>query len=164
MRKAVVVLLVLGALAFTPAPVSAAGGPPCFPVANGNGAATCTVTAKDVPSPIFVGPCLNAVGVSALLISANTIAHVTGLTTGPEFWATMTETGPVALSSPDGITGRATEWFGISFNNLNQVAHATSDGQLTLPGGTAIRYHEAFHFSTDAGGQGPVSFDSCTVS
>lgn len=158
-------MAVLGAVALAPVPAAAGGSPlPCTPVANGNGAASCTVTAKDQVVPVHIGPCLNSVGVVALVISANSIFHATALQTGPEFWATSTVTGPVAGSRPSGITGRATEWFGTSVNNQNEVVHATADGQLTVPGHGTFNFHEAFHFSTDAGGQGPVAFDSCTVS
>jgi hypothetical protein len=163
MKRVLILVAVLGAVAFAPVPAAASGGLPCLPVANGNGAASCTVTAKDVAVPIFVGPCLKPLGVSGVVIDANTVAHVTLLQTGPEAWFTTTATGPVAASSPSGLSGRATEWFGASFNNSNQVIHATADGQLTLPSGATFNFHEAFHFSTDAGGQGPVSFDNCSV-
>jgi len=100
MKRVLILVAVLGAVAFAPVPAAASGGLPCLPVANGNGAASCTVTAKDVAVPIFVGPCLKPLGVSGVVIDANTVAHVTLLQTGPEAWFTTTATGPVAASSP----------------------------------------------------------------
>ncbi|HEV2238322.1 MAG TPA: hypothetical protein VGR57_16790 [Ktedonobacterales bacterium] len=47
---------------------------------------------------------------------------------------------------------------------MNQVMHAISDGQITMPSGATLRFHETFHFSISASGQqSPIFFDNCTA-
>lgn len=136
-------------------------GLPCTPTANGNGAASCTVTAHPVTLPFFAGPCVPAV-LDKAAVEGNAVFHVTQNTAG-DFWITTTNEGTF-VGLPAGFSGRATQWFGDENNNLNQVVHAISDGQVTDPSGATIGFHETFHFSISASGQqSPVFFDDCTV-
>ena len=137
-------------------------GLPCTPTANGSGAATCTVNAHPVTLPFFAGPCDQFLDGTA--ITGNAVFHVIQNGAG-DFWITTTNQG-VFVGLPAGFTnGRATQWFGDENNNMNQVVHAISDGQVTSTSGATIRFHETFHFSISASGQqSPVVFDNCTVS
>lgn len=164
-------LLVLGVLVVSLAILSASAvfadplppGLPCTPTSNGNGAATCTVNAHPVVLPFFPGPCTPAVlNAPAVGVEGNAVFHVIQNTAG-DFWITTTNQGTF-VGLPDGFSGRATQWFGDENNNMNQVVHAISDGQVTDPSGTTISFHETFHFSISASGvQSPVFFDKCTV-
>lgn len=122
---------------------------------------TCTVNAHPVTLPFFAGPCDAFLGGAAVV--GNAVFHVTQNTAG-DFWITTTNEGTF-VGLPAGFTGRATQWFGDENNNLNQVVHAISDGQVTDASGATIRFHETFHFSVSASGQqSPVFFDKCTTS
>jgi hypothetical protein len=136
-------------------------GLPCTPTSNGNGATTCTVNAHLITLPFFAGPCDQVLGGSAIV--GNAVYHVTQNTAG-DFWITTTNEGTF-VGLPAGFTGRATQWFGDENNNLNQVVHAISDGQVTDASGATMSFHETFHFSISASGQqSPVVFDKCTFS
>jgi len=160
------VLTGLAALTVLPAAPAFAdsfsSGPPCMPPSNGNGAVACTVHADDVPLLFFAGPCVQFLGGAALV--GNAVFHVTQNAAG-DFWITTTNEGTF-VRLPAGFTeGRATQWFGDENNNMNQVVHAISDGQVTDASGATIRFHETLHFSVSANGQqSPVVFDNCTVS
>ncbi len=162
---ALTVLSVLTALTVLPATSAFADslppGLPCTPTSNGNGAVTCTVNAHQVTMPFFAGPCVTFLGGATLV--GNEVFHVTQNTAG-DFWITATGEGSFD-GLPTGFTGgRATQWFGIENNSMNQVVHAIADGQVTDASGATIRFHETFHFSVSASGQqSPVVFDNCTV-
>ncbi len=161
---ALTVLTVLAALTVLPAASAFADplppGLPCTPTSNGSGAVTCTVNAHPVTLPFFAGPCDAFLGGAAVV--GNAVFHVTQNTAG-DFWITTTNEGTF-VGLPAGFTGRATQWFGDENNNLNQVVHAISDGQVTDASGVTTRFHETFHFSISASGQqSPVVFDKCTA-
>lgn len=134
-------------------------GLPCTPTSNGSGATTCTVNVHPITLPFFAGPCDQVLGGSA--VDGNAVFHVTQNTAG-DFWITTTNEGTF-VGLPAGFSGRATQWFGDENNNLNQVVHAISDGQVTDASGATTSFHETFHFSISASGQqSPVVFDKCT--
>jgi hypothetical protein len=137
-------------------------GLPCTPTANGSGATTCTVNGHQVTLPFFAGPCDQFLNGTALV--GNAVFHVTQNTAG-DFWITTTNQGTFVGLPAGFTTGRATQWFGDENNNLNQVVHFISDGQVTDTSGATTSFHETGHFSISASGQqSPVMFDNCTVS
>lgn len=153
---ALVVLLAVPAFADSLPP-----GLPCTPTANGSGAATCTVNAHPITLPFFAGPCDQFLDGTAVV--GNAVFHVIQNGAG-DFWITTTNEGTF-VGLPTGSSGRATQWFGDENNNMNQVVHAISDGQVTDASGATTRFHETFHFSISASGQqSPVFFDTCTLS
>jgi hypothetical protein len=135
-------------------------GLPCTPAAHGSGAASCTVNAHPITMPFFAGPCDQVLGGSAVV--GNAVFHVTQNTAG-DFWITTTQEGTFVGLPAGFTTGRATQWFGDENNNMNQVLHFISDGQVTDTSGATKSFHETGHFSISASGQqSPVFFDTCT--
>ncbi len=164
MRKLLVLLVVIGAFAFTALPAVADALPPglpCTPTANGSGAAGCTINAHPITLPFFAGPCLPAF-MRGTLLTGNAVFHVTQ-NTATDFWITTTQEGSF-VGLPVGFSGRATQWFGLENNSMNIVVHFISDGQVSGPG-TSFSFHETGHFSFSASTPpNMVAFDNCTVS
>ncbi|TMG16584.1 MAG: hypothetical protein E6I01_05100 [Chloroflexi bacterium] len=144
---------------FTALAVPASAQGPCVPVPNGNGSATCTVHLQDATFSMPVTPiaCPDGTVVPGGLLTVtvnNGVAHITINKAGDE-WDTSTLEGTfVFVAAPTGIayTGHFTEWFGDSFNNRNQVQHATLNFVGTSATGSKLNLHLELHFSTDANG------------
>jgi hypothetical protein len=164
MRKLLVLIAVLGAFGFTALPASADSmpPPPCTPIANGNGSATCTINVHPITLPFFAGPCLPSGLFGGTAVTGNAVYHMIQNTAG-DFWMTTTQEGTF-VGLPLGFSGRATQWFGQENNSMNAVFHFISDGRVSGPG-VSLSFHETGHFSVSAG-QNPnfVGFDKCTVS
>lgn len=163
MKKLLVLALAIGTFTLLPMPASAdtlPPGLPCTPVANGNGAASCTINVHPITLPFFAGPCAPAATIGTGVMG-NAVFHVTQ-NTATDFWITTTNEGTF-VGLPPGFSGRATQWFGDENNANNQVMHAISEGSVTAPDGTVSRFNEALHFSISASGQeGPIFFDKCS--
>src|SRR5229473_3904487 len=131
----------------------AAGG--ALADAGGQGTVTITQHANNVLlfSAPSTNPCTGAPG-TVTAISANEVFHVTFFTTGPEFWVTGTDEGTVTFTpdhpSDASASGHFVSWFGESFNNKNDVQHATDTFNLTGSDGSHIVMHETFHVSLNA--------------
>jgi hypothetical protein len=162
LKRVLLLSLAFGAFVLAPTPAAAdvlPPGLPCTPVANGNGAASCTINAHPITLPFFAGPCAPAVSTTASIIG-NAVFHVTQ-NTATDFWITETQQGTF-VGLPVGWSGHATQWFGIESNSNNQVVHAISEGRVTSSTGTVYDFNETFHFSISASGQqNPVVFDKC---
>lgn len=139
-------------------PASAAG--PCTPVPDGNGSATCTVHLHDATFPPFVVTpiaCPDGSVVPGGLLTLtveNGVAHITINKAGDQ-WDTSTLEGTfVFVAAPTGTvyTGHWMQWFGDSFNNQNQVHHATGTFIGTSADGSHLAVHFEVHLSTDASG------------
>jgi hypothetical protein len=162
MKRLLLLAAAVGALALVPTPSAADGLPPglpCTPVANGNGAAGCTINAHPITLGFMPGPCAPAV-TNGTAIIGNAIFHVTQNRAG-DFWITTTQEGTF-VGLPAGFSGRATQWFGDEMNANNQVFHFITEGRVTAPDGTVSDFNETGHFSVSASGQrSPVIFDKC---
>ena len=137
--------------------------------AGGQGTVTFTQHAHGVL--LFSAPITTCTGQPGTLtaIAANEVFHVTFFTTGPEFWMTGTDEGTATFTptDPTGVSasGHFVSWFGESFNNKNDVQHATNTFNLTATDGSHIVVHETFHLSSNASGNGvTVGFDKMNVS
>ena len=136
--------------------------------AGGQGTVTITQHAHNVVlfSAPSTNPCTGAPG-TITAIAANEVFHVTFFTTGPEFWVTGTDEGTATVTpvDPKGVSasGHFVSWFGESFNNKNDVQHATNTFNLTGSDGSHVVAHETFHVSTNAAGVVTVSFDKMNL-
>jgi hypothetical protein len=162
-----VAAIVVSLIMFTATPAHAdtlPPGLPCTPTAHGSGAASCTINVHPFSIPFHAGLCVPVVlDAPDVNVMGNAVFHVTQ-NTATDFWITSTNEGTFT-GLPDGFSGRATQWFGVENNSMNQVMHAISDGQVTDPSGVTIHFHETFHQSISASGQqSPVIFDNCTAS
>ena len=144
----------------------AQGGPPCIPTANGDGSQRCTVTFKDAPATMHIGPPPSCLISGTINQTFNGVAHIT-INKAGDAWITGTMTGPFTLtpdsSSIPKYTGHLVSWFGESFNNQNMVMHFIIDAHATAPNAPPFDFHEVFHFSLSANSTNPpLFFDNAT--
>jgi hypothetical protein len=136
--------------------------------AGGQGTVTITQHANNVVlfSAPSTNPCTGAPG-TVTAIAANEVFHVTFFTTGPEFWVTGTDEGTATFTpdNPSGASasGHFVSWFGESFNNKNDVQHATDTFNLRGSDGSHVVMHETFHLSINAAGVVTASFDKVNL-
>jgi hypothetical protein len=135
-------------------------------LADAGGQGTVTITQHANSVPLFSAPATNCAGQPGTLtaIAANEVFHITFFTVSDEFWVTGTDEGTATFTptDPKGVSasGHFVSWFGESFNNKNDVQHATNTFNLTATDGSHIVVHETFHLSINASGNGvTVGFD-----
>jgi hypothetical protein len=153
MKRLVISVIVVAALALATVPASAQGGLPCTPTANGNGAATCSVNMHDATFVLPGPPPCSGITARGSLLMGNAVFHVTALTSGDEFWETETLEGTFQspITGPPLSTGHVAAWFGTEYNNQNQVIHSTLDGNGTSPLGS-FGFHDNFDLTMNANG------------
>jgi hypothetical protein len=155
---AVCVLAVVGLVAATAA----------FADAGGQGTVTITQHATNVLlfSAPSTNPCTGAPG-TVTAIAATEVFHITYFTTGPEFWVTGTDEGTATFTPTNpadaSASGHFATWFGESFNNKNDVQHATDTFNLKGSDGSHVVMHETFHLSTNAAGVVTAAFDKVNL-
>jgi len=150
-------IAVVAATVVLAAPVSAQGLP-CEPVANGNGAASCTIHASNIPMVMDVPamPCPNGTVLPGghFVASLSGVFHITLM--GDQAWATSTLQGNFTLTqTTNGVTyaGHIETWFGESFNVNNVVFHATLNIAAHGLDGSTLGLHIEMQFTTNANQQ-----------
>ena len=147
------------------------------------------LTSPDAPLPSGC-PSFIATDVTLVTGTGNGVEHIT-VNKAQDAWFTSTFTGDVTLTlyplssvvlDPNGdviavigppdanqpvFTGKETEWFGGSFNNMNSVVHGTVTLDV-VGGGQSLHVHDVFHASwapgADPNGPPTKSFDKLTCS
>lgn len=149
-RRLPIFVLVLGALVTFATPVSA------------DGATSQTFNFHGAFPPMVVGPLCGAPG-GLLSASGNAVMHATVNAAG-DFWATATQEATFTLVQSDPklptFSGHYAIWFGVSINNLNDVAHDNFNVVATGSDGSTLNIHVVDHMSISASGQLNV-FTTC---